>query len=109
MNSLSCLSVCLTFDIQYEGERRPLAQELIAFDKWYAEGFSAKARAKLLETNTDIELPDGPFEYAPSLCAYASVLTGKPQRNSQVRRVRHGDWYSVWAVHYHQTGGHPGK
>lgn len=47
---------------QYEFERRIFAQELIAFDKWFSEGFSAKARAKLMEgANGDVVLP-GPLE-----------------------------------------------
>ena len=47
---------------QYEAERRKYAKELIAFDKWYSEGFSVKSRARLMEQlGSDVALP-GPFE-----------------------------------------------
>lgn len=46
--------------LQYEFERRAVAQELIGFDKWFAEGFSSRARAKVVEGNGDV-LP-GPLE-----------------------------------------------
>jgi phenol 2-monooxygenase len=42
----------------YEHERRPVAQALIAFDKWYSAGFSAKARAEIFK---DTPAP-GPLE-----------------------------------------------
>ncbi|EKM52886.1 uncharacterized protein PHACADRAFT_198935 [Phanerochaete carnosa HHB-10118-sp] len=47
----------------YQAERRRSAQGLIPFDKWFAEGFSAKARAKLVDNGSDVALP-GPLEYA---------------------------------------------
>ncbi|VDC02151.1 unnamed protein product [Peniophora sp. CBMAI 1063] len=50
----------LSFMKTYELERRAFALELIEFDKWYAEGFSSKARIKLQE-ETGVSLP-GPFE-----------------------------------------------
>ena len=54
--------------VQYELERRAFALELIEFDKWYAEGFSSKARIKLQE-ETGVALP-GPFE-----CVYSSSIS----------------------------------
>ncbi|TFL06962.1 FAD binding domain-containing protein [Pterulicium gracile] len=35
----------------YELERRPVAQALIDFDKWYSAGYSAKARAEYAKAN----------------------------------------------------------
>ncbi|CAL1708745.1 unnamed protein product [Somion occarium] len=56
----------------YEFERRSFALELIAFDKWFAEGFSAKARAKLIAEGNNVDLP-GPLE---AFRAFSSVTTG---------------------------------
>ncbi|EKM48994.1 uncharacterized protein PHACADRAFT_202149 [Phanerochaete carnosa HHB-10118-sp] len=56
----------------YEAERRTFAQELIAFDKWFAEGFSAKARAKLVEDGSDVVLP-GPLE---AFGTFSGLTTG---------------------------------
>ena len=47
----------------YEAERRPFAQELIAFDRWFAEGFSAAAREEAAQSGTTLKLAN-PLEYA---------------------------------------------
>ncbi|EKM52867.1 uncharacterized protein PHACADRAFT_149799 [Phanerochaete carnosa HHB-10118-sp] len=55
----------------YEAERRPFAQELIAFDRWYAEGFNAESRAKLVrEKGLEVALT------GPAFRTFSALTTG---------------------------------
>jgi phenol 2-monooxygenase len=58
---------------KYEFERRAFAQELIAFDKWYAAGFSAAETAKPQESiSADLS---GPFaSVSTTLCSPTALM-----------------------------------
>ncbi|VDB83033.1 unnamed protein product [Peniophora sp. CBMAI 1063] len=73
----------------YESERRTFALKLIAFDRWYAEGFSSAARAKLQgDSNVEMPMPIDAFvahssltsgcgiHYAPSLVVEGKSVIG---------------------------------
>jgi phenol 2-monooxygenase len=77
LSLLKTVSICIykvtlaLTSVQYEFERRVIAQELIAFDKWFAEGFSAKSRVRLAaEGDSHRELP-GPLESVLSFSSAA--------------------------------------
>ena len=72
---------------QYESERRAVAQKLIDFDKWYAEGFSSEARAKL-QKESDAELPM-PMEYVLDIgCAHGACRLIRPSSTVLSWRTR---------------------
>ncbi|KAI0027789.1 FAD binding domain-containing protein [Vararia minispora EC-137] len=57
--------------LEYEHERRSFAQELIAFDKWYAESFSPDA-SRTIQKELNIDM-NAPFA---ALRAFSGMLSG---------------------------------